>query len=156
MTPDTRPDSREPTASPYPDEMVERFWLRVDRRGLDECWEWQGPRTYGYGYFSASRKVTLRAHRFAYKLLVGPIPDGLGLDHLCRNRACVNPAHLEPVTNRVNTLRGTSPVAVNAQRTRCRRGHPLSGSNLLIERTKRRAPWRVCRTCKLARRTRVA
>jgi hypothetical protein len=75
---------------------------------------------------------TWAAHRAAYTLLVAPIPDGLTIDHLCRNTSCVNPAHLEPVTQRENGLRGTSPAAVNARKVECVNGHPLSGDNLHI------------------------
>ena len=77
----------------------ERFWAKVDK--TDDCWLWTANRTNaGYGHFWLDRRMVL-AHRFAYELLIGPIPDGLTLDHLCRVRACVNPAHLEAVTNRV-------------------------------------------------------
>jgi uncharacterized Zn-finger protein len=87
----------------------ERFWAKVDRRGPDDCWPWLAGRDYlGYGAFSRVRAKTERAHRVGYELLVGPIPEGLQLDHLCRNTSCVNPAHLEPVTNRENVIRGNS------------------------------------------------
>ena len=81
---------------------VERFWAMVDASG--DCWEWRGARVRGYGTFKVDRKQ-LRAHRFAYELLVGPIPPGLELDHLCANPGCVNPAHLEPVTTAENVSR---------------------------------------------------
>ena len=72
------------------------------------------------------------AHRLVYEATIGPVPSGLQLDHLCRNRLCVNPHHLEPVTNRVNTLRGVGPTALNAKKTHCHKGHPFSGSNLIV------------------------
>lgn len=90
----------------------ERFWRRVVK--TDGCWNWIGATLEGYGTFHARR-----AHRMAYEMLVGPIPGGLHLDHLCRNRACVNPAHLEPVTLAENIRRGE-----RAMKTTCPRGHP--------------------------------
>lgn len=113
------------------------------------CWEWLGSRgANGYGRLTigsrsdGSRRTAL-AHRVAYQEFVGPVPDGLELDHLCRNRACCNPAHLEPVTRRVNNLRGESVAAKMARQKDCKRGHPLSGDNLRIN--SRGA--RLCVTC---------
>lgn len=74
---------------------------------------------------AGGRRRAVLAHRLAYEILVGPVPAGLTLDHLCRNRACMNPAHLEPVTMRANVLRGEAPAARQARRTHCRHGHPL-------------------------------
>jgi hypothetical protein len=92
----------------------DRFWANVDQSG--DCWLWMGARTRGYGRFEVDGKG-MAVHRFAYELLIGPVPEGLQIDHLCRNRPCVNPAHLEPVTNRENTMRGqTIPAARHAAR----------------------------------------
>ena len=106
------------------DRLPPRFWQKV--RILDNgCWEWTAAKRGGYGVFGLGTRSDglIRAHRYAYAELVGPIPEGLQLDHLCRNRPCVNPEHLEPVTGRENTLRGESPQAQNARKTHCPRGH---------------------------------
>jgi hypothetical protein len=108
-----------------------RFHTKYQRGEASECWEWLAARTgTGYGNFYAGtvegRKVNRPAHRVAYELALGPIPEGLVLDHLCRNRACVNPAHLEPVTNAENLRRGARGRLV----THCPQGHELSGDNL--------------------------
>lgn len=128
--------------------IAERFWAKVDRDGPvfngASCWVWTAHRgPAGYGTFGITSRHRVLAHRFAYEKMVGPIPEGLQLDHLCRNRACVNPAHLEPVTCRTNLLRGDTFQAANAAKTHCLRGHPLSGNNLSIVLKRR-----ICRTCK--------
>lgn len=123
----------------------ERFWSKVDMANLFGCWEWRAyRRPDGYGVFNTDHSRPLRAHRVAYELVVGPIPAGLTVDHLCRNRGCVNPAHLEPVTMKENTLRGMSSPATRARQTHCKNGHPLSGGNLRIDKFGRRR----CRRCK--------
>jgi hypothetical protein len=113
------------------------------------CWNWSGaPNCNGYGRRGISKKKELLAHRLMYELLVGPIPPGLTLDHICRNRMCVNPAHLEPVTNKVNILRGESPAAKNARKTHCPKGHLFDETNTLWERQRSGALGRKCKTCK--------
>lgn len=102
-----------------------RFWSRVDRGTYDRCWPWKGSlASAGYGYISFDNH-RFRAHRIAYELVKGEIPDGLVIDHLCRNRACCNPAHLEAVSNRTNVLRGVGPSAEAAVKTHCSSGHSL-------------------------------
>lgn len=125
---------------------MSRFWSHVDRStGPDGCWTWTGYREKGYGrFFLDQAHRSVRAHRLAYEQGRGPIPDGLQLDHLCRNRACVNPAHLEPVTQRTNILRGASPSALNAQKTHCPNGHSYSEDNVRVTQD----GYRECRTCR--------
>lgn len=123
----------------------ERFWSRV--AVTPSCWLWTGSEwAGGYGRFIVGKKPHL-PHRWAYERLVGPIEEGLTLDHLCRVQLCVRPDHLEPVTQRENTLRGTSPAAENAKKTHCKRDHPLSGENLYINPRGERQ----CRVCSNAR-----
>lgn len=126
--------------------------------GGDGCWEWNGAKTNeGYGKIRVNGRLLL-AHRYGYLRFVGPIADGLQLDHLCRNPGCVNPDHLEPVTGRENTARGLNrsvTVARHRARTHCRRGHPLSGANLGIgDRYNGTPNYRVCLTCRKANRRR--
>lgn len=124
----------------------EYFWSRVHRGAPSECWEWAGP-VNEHGYGQTGRSVAPDAgglaHRIAYWILVGPVPDGLVLDHLCRNRRCVNPGHLEPVTQRENVLRGRGPVSRNAAKTHCPKGHPYDEANTYWTTS----GGRQCKTC---------
>jgi HNH endonuclease len=128
----------------------DRFWERVDKRGpipahrpeLGPCWVWTGGmHNAGYGYLSACGSKVL-AHRFVYELVVGPIPEGLDIDHECHNgsgclggtscphRMCVNPMHLAPATRSANVLRGVGSPATNARKTHCKRGHEFTPENI--------------------------
>lgn len=108
--------------------VLERFYDKV--LFTTDCWEWQGHIIHnGYGQFGLNSKV-VGSHRFAYELYNGKIPQGMTVDHLCRNRKCCNPEHLEIVTNKENILRGIGITAINSKKTHCKRGHPLSGDNL--------------------------
>ncbi len=124
-------------------ESAERFWMKFQRNPDSGCWEWTaGKNSTGYGQFYFHLRLE-RAHRVAYTLLVGPIPEGLAIDHLCRNRGCVNPSHLEPVTNRENLLRGDTLPAANVRKTHCPQGHAYDEANTYI--TKRGL--RMCKAC---------
>ena len=123
----------------------DRFWSKVGYTDYDGCWRWKGTISdTGYGVLSINHKPNY-AHRLAYQFMIGQIPEGLTLDHLCRNRTCVNPAHLEPVTAGENVLRGNSLNAINKRKTICVHGHPLSGDNLY---TRPDNGNRQCKTCK--------
>jgi hypothetical protein len=120
------------TASTRALSVEERFWLKVENSPTG-CWIWIGSRSrLGYGNF-----WHVLAHRFAYELLISSIPVGLELDHLCRNRACVNPTHLEPVTRKQNMERAT-----NASKEICPAGHPYTPENTYMQNGSRH-----CRQC---------
>lgn len=124
--------------------LMQRFGEKVQVNVMNGCWEWiPKPHHTGYAVFWFNDKHTL-AHRFSYEQFIGRIPDGLHLDHLCRNRKCVNPFHLEPVTNYENTIvRGSSPMAKNARKTHCIHGHEFTSENTI----QRNGGGRKCRRC---------
>jgi hypothetical protein len=116
----------------------------VDGNG---CWIWQGAHDYdGYGLINRLPLHRGNAHIYFYKLHVGLVPEGLEIDHLCRVRDCVNPAHLKPKPHKENVLIGESPTAKNARKTHCKRGHELAGDNIYIGSNGGRR----CRICQKA------
>src|SRR5690606_12614402 len=124
--------------------LPDRFWEKVDVN-LSGCWTWTRAKTEaGYGRCWWQGKDWL-AHRASYTALIGPIPEGLELDHLCRNRACVRPDHLEPVAHAENVRRAdySKKIARQRSQTHCLRDHPLSGENLRVAPDGRRH----CRAC---------
>lgn len=138
----------------YPRPSVEtRFWQKVNKNGpypnnpgplytreLGPCWLWTGTlKDTGYGRFYAAWPKTVRAHRFAYELMVGSIPEHTELDHLCNVRHCVKPQHLSPESHRVNCQRGREP-----QKTHCKKGHLYDGANTYLDPKGHR----YCRTCR--------
>jgi len=133
------PDGKADVSGYQPD-----FWARVDKTG--PCWEWTGSRnTRGYGRASCGGRMWL-AHRLAWTLARGAIPDGLEMDHLCRNHSCVRPSHLEPVTRSENIRRGIGPQVLSkmwAAQTTCKQGHPFDEVNTYRPPSGRR----MCRTC---------
>lgn len=132
-----------------PPPLIERFMERVEVRD-DGCWEWTGSKTSGefdYPRFCVGKADYVLAHRWSYERHVGPIPDGLTIDHLCRFTLCVNPDHLEPVPNVVNVMRGDGACARNSRKTHCKRGHEFTPENTHVVFDKKGRRRRCCRAC---------
>jgi hypothetical protein len=129
-----------------------KHWVNSAARALkryvtktDNCWIWNGPIDKGgYGRTGVDGKDRA-SHRLIYEHFKGSIPEGLQIDHLCRNRRCVNPDHLEPVTLQENLRRGFGPAALNRRKVVCMRGHALSGENLYVNPRGQRQ----CKACRL-------
>lgn len=132
-----------------------RFWQYVRALPVadpDACWLWRGATSpNGYGTFSLPGRKGIPVHRFAYEMMVGPIAEGLTIDHLCRVTNCVNPAHMEPVTAAENMRRGRASNPNRKPRepwktrwTHCKQGHPFTPENTSTDKH----GWRRCRTCR--------
>lgn len=120
-----------------------RFLRKVKK--TDECWEWTGAKTTkGYGHFTHKRGG--RAHRYSYEYYVGKIPKNLTIDHLCKNKICVNPKHLEAVTMKENVLRSNGVTAMNARKTHCLHGHEFTEENTHYRKVGKSVQ-RLCREC---------
>lgn len=121
----------------------QRFWSKIDLDFETGCWNWSSSlNRNGYGEFWFNG-TSVRAHRFSFELLKSKILHGLQLDHLCRNRKCVNPNHLEAVTNHENVIRGIGPTAKNYSKTHCESGHEFTKENTYLKKH----GGRECRTC---------
>lgn len=133
-----------------PQSSEDKFWMRVEKRQPDECWKWKGPISKkGYGVFNYGKNV-VGAHRVHF-LMNGLIHKDMVVDHVCRNRACVNPRHLRLVTHRQNAIENSvSFSAVNAAKKKCVRGHALVGESVRI-RDSAKGPIRECLVCKRIR-----
>ena len=129
---------------------IDRYMKKVRVLGPSECWPWIACTMgagYGYFYFGGKKeRRSVPAHRVAYTLHFGPIPYGLTIDHLCRNRLCQNPSHLEAVTQQINNNRGFSTSAVNLSKTHCIRGHEFNSENTYV--------WNGIRQCRVCRKLR--
>jgi HNH endonuclease len=134
--------------------MAERLLARV--RIVNDCWQWTGPvNDEGYARIRVPGHIAKWAiHRASYEVFVGPIPDGLTIDHLCRNPSCINPQHLEPVTMEVNIRRGFGIGMKNAAKTACYKGHPYVAGSYIIEQVGNGTTARRCIICRRERENR--
>ena len=146
--------NRKGRMGPAPMSLEVRFQRHVSPNPETGCWVWTGglyDAQHGYGNFGVKRDDgkwrAERAHRVAWELYRGPIPQGTEIDHLCRNPICVNPDHLQPVPHLVNLERGNSPPQINRRKTHCIRGHEFTPENTAWVTSPAGNPARYCRTC---------
>lgn len=132
----------------------ERFTSKFVVSKETGCWNWIAGKSKGYGAFTIKKRV-VAAHRVSYETHKGVIADGMEIDHLCLNRSCVNPEHLEQVTHKENCLRAFGAPAVNARKTHCKNGHELTERNTYVQTTYK-YPRRSCRICRCAIQTAYA
>lgn len=126
-------------------DLPERIQSRIMPCATTGCWLWAGCLNKQTGYGAVSWKLKARpVHRLVWEILAGPVPHGLQIDHLCRERSCCNPLHLEPVTQKTNILRGESPMAKCARRTTCGRGHEYTASNAAFHKNQRGRKCKIC------------
>ena len=128
-----------------PENVASKIGSPQDCGYLTPCWPWIAAKTNGYGVVQHNGRVQ-RAHRVVRTILVGPIPEGLEPDHLCRNRACVNPEHTEPVSQAENNRRSESASAKHARQSECKRGHPFTPENTYFRKREQKTE-RFCREC---------
>lgn len=130
------------------DMTVRRFMSKITF--TESCWNFPIYKHRRYGdFYNHFEGREVKAHRFSYELFVGKIPEGLQIDHLCENKSCVNPAHLDPVTSKENSYRGNPLIVNHARKTHCPKGHPYTPENTYI---KPDGMGRTCRICKRNRR----
>jgi hypothetical protein len=133
--------------------LAERIQSLFFEEPVTGCWIWTGRLDKdGYGRLCFGGKESA-AYRVSFELYRGPIPHGFEPDHLCRVRFCINPWHMEPVTHKVNLLRGMSLQAMNARKTECPQGHPYSEENTMLQKVGD-AVWRHCKSCRKIKRKR--
>lgn len=136
--------------------LKKRFWSNVSATSAEGCWKWNGPiSVYGYGRLMESignRKTKqLMAHRFAYEQVIGKIEEGMTIDHVCRNKSCVNPAHMEVVTRGENSIRSHSKNMMAMRENCCTKGHKIEKENVIKETRKNGKERFRCKICSLSR-----